>query len=116
LRPEREYILYLEDMLDSINRIMVYLEGYDFERLMNDQRTLDAVIRNFEVIGEAANNVPVFVKDRYPGVPWRQMYGLRNYVSHEYFGLDFRTLWEIYKSHLPENKSQIENIIKELRK
>ena len=113
MKTEREYILYLEDMLTSMNRILEYLKDYTYSSFLADQRTIDAVTRNFEIIGEAANSVPEEIKDRYAEVPWQAMYGLRNYASHEYFGLDLSTLWEIAKNNLPLNKKQIETIIRD---
>ena len=112
MKNEREYILYLEDMLTSIDRILDYVKDYDYSRFLADQKTIDAVTRNFEIIGEAANSVSKEIKGDYPEVPWQAMYGLRNYASHEYFGLDLSTSWEIAKNNLPENKKQIEKIIK----
>ncbi|MFL5753308.1 MAG: DUF86 domain-containing protein [Bacteroidia bacterium] len=107
--------MYLEDMITSMNRILDYLNGYDYNGFLNDQKTIDAVTRNFEIIGEAANSIPQQVKINYPEVPWQAMYGLRNYASHEYFGLDLSTLWEIAQNSLPENKRQIERIITDLK-
>lgn len=68
------------------------------------------MIRNFEVIGEAAKNIPEEIKRKYPEVPWEEMYRLRNKVSHECFGIDLSILWDIAKNHLPRNKEQIEQI------
>ena len=76
-----------------------------------DYKTVDAVIRNFEVIGEASKNLPGELKEKYDEVPWQEMYLLRNRVTHEYFGVDYEIIWDIAKNYLPENKSQIENII-----
>lgn len=111
MRKDREYILFLQDMVQAIDKIFRYTEGYDFSRLLHDEKTLDAVIRNFEIIGEAANSIPTEIKQKYPDVPWKQMYGLRNYISHEYFGLDLSILWEIIQTNLPVNKEQIKHII-----
>ena len=80
----------------------------DFKR---DYKTVDAVIRNFEIIGEAAKNLPKDFKEKYPEVPWEEMYLLRNKVSHEYFGIDYEIIWDVAINYLPENKSQIENIL-----
>lgn len=101
-------------MVNSINKIFKYTEGYSFSTLLSDEKTLDAVVRNFEIIGEAANNVPIHIKEKYPEVPWQQMYGLRNYASHEYFGLDLSILWEIINRNLPKDKENLEKIIAEL--
>ena len=72
---------------------------------------VDATIRNFEIIGEAAKNVPDEVQNEYPEIPWKKMYGLRNLISHEYFGIDYEMIWEIAKNNLPQNQIDLERII-----
>ncbi|MDZ7741016.1 MAG: HepT-like ribonuclease domain-containing protein [Bacteroidota bacterium] len=74
---------------------------------------VDATIRNFEIIGEASKNIPIEIQEKYPEIPWKKMYGLRNLISHEYFGVDYEMIWEIAKQNLPQNKSDLEKIIKE---
>lgn len=110
-KEDRPYLMYLEDILVSMNRIFEYIEGYTFTKFKMDYKTVDAVIRNFEVIGEASKNLPGELKEKYDEVPWQEMYLLRNRVTHEYFGVDYEIIWDIAKNYLPENKSQIENII-----
>lgn len=107
----RNYIFYLEDMLLSMNRIEEYTEGLDFKRFKLNYMVVDAVIRNFEVIGEASKNIPPEIKHKYPEIPWGKMYGLRNMISHEYFGIDYEMLWEIAKNNLPENQADLQEII-----
>ena len=74
---------------------------------------MDAVIRNFEIIGEASKNLPADIKSTYPEVPWSEMYLLRNKISHEYFGIDYEIVWDVAVNYLPENRNQIEAILKE---
>lgn len=109
----RDATLYLEDMLLAMNRIAEYIEGLDFIKFKQNYMVVDAVIRNFEVIGEAAKNIPDAVKDVNTAVPWKKMYSLRNAISHEYFGIDYEIIWEIATRQLPHNKSDIENILKQ---
>jgi uncharacterized protein with HEPN domain len=104
--------MYLEDILSSINRISEYIEGYSYADFRKDYKTVDAVIRNFEIIGEAAKNVPDPIKEKYPEIPWSEMYLLRNKVSHEYFGVDYEIIWDVASNYLPENKTQMEQILK----
>jgi uncharacterized protein with HEPN domain len=111
-KEERTYILFLEDIFEAMNRISEYLEGYDLKRFKKDYKTADAVIRNFEIIGEATRKLDERIKEKYPVVPWKEMYYLRNRVLHEYFGVDYEIIWDIAKNYLPENKIQIESIIK----
>ncbi len=108
--------MYLEDLLLAMNRIAEYIEGLTFVDFKKDYKTADAVIRNFEVIGEAARKLPSEVKEKYYEVPWNEMYLLRNKVSHEYFGIDYEIIWDIASNYLPDNRKQIENILFLLKK
>jgi uncharacterized protein with HEPN domain len=103
--------MYLEDILTAMNRIAEYIDGYSFIDFKRDYKTVDAVIRNFEIIGEAAKNLPTEIKEKYPQVPWSEMYLLRNKVSHEYFGVDYEIIWDVASNYLPQNKTQIEEIL-----
>ncbi len=108
--------MYLEDIQIAMNRISEYIEGLSFILFKRDYKTVDAVIRNFEIIGEASKNLPKEVKETYNEIPWSEMYLLRNKVSHEYFGVDYEIIWDIAMNYLPENKIQIDNIIKKEHK
>ena len=114
-KENRTYKMYLDDILLSINRITEYTEGFTFADFKKDYKTVDAVIRNFEIIGEAAKNLSTEIKERYTNVPWSEMYLLRNRVSHEYFGVDYEIIWDIAINYLPENKNQIEAIIETIK-
>lgn len=112
-KENRNYIMYLEDIQLSISRIAEYIADLDFASFKRDYKTVDAVIRNFEIIGEASKNLPDSVKEKYPTIPWKEMYYLRNKVSHEYFGIDYEIIWDVATNYLPENKSHIDQIIVE---
>jgi len=113
-KEERNYTMYLQDLLVAMTRIAEYLEGYDFDQFKKDYKTVDAVIRNFEIIGEASRKLPDHIKENNPDLPWDEMYLLRNKVSHEYFGIDYEILWDVCINHLPENRKQIQSILKNL--
>ncbi len=108
---EREYVLYLEDMLESMRKIEEYLGGLDFRSFKMSYMAVDAIIRNFEIIGEASKSIPTHIKNNYPEIPWKKMYGLRNLIAHEYFGIDYEMIWEIANKNLPQNRLDIELII-----
>jgi len=76
-----------------------------------DYKTVDAVLRNFEIIGEASKNISTEIKHKYLNVPWDEMYRLRNRISHEYFGIDHQIIWDIITRHLPENHKDIKVIL-----
>jgi uncharacterized protein with HEPN domain len=110
MKEQRSIGMYFDDILTAIDRIVEYTQGYDLADFKRDYRTVDAVIRNFEVIGEAVKNIPSGIKEQNPGVPWNEMYALRNRVSHAYFGIDYEIIWDIIINHLPDNRAQIEKI------
>lgn len=110
---KREPHLYLQDILTSIEKISDYTRGLTEERLDKDCKTIDAVVRNFEIIGEAAKNMPEDVVDKYPDVPWGKMVSMRNKVVHEYFGVDVDILWKTVNEDLPPLKEQIVEILRE---
>lgn len=83
-----------------------------FEKFEEDQKTIDAVIRNFEIIGEASKKIPERVRFKYSSVPWEEMYRLRNRISHEYFGIDLQIIWDIANNELPDNIIAIEEIVR----
>ena len=98
----------------AMSRIAEYIDGISFETFKQDYKTVDAVIRNFEVLGEASKNVPMHLKENYPQIPWSEMYLLRNKVSHEYFGIDYEIIWDVAHNYLPENKLQLEQLLKDI--
>lgn len=112
MAKQRDYILYLEDIQTSMLRIQEYISDQDVDSFQQDNKTMDAVIRNFEIIGEATKNLPDAIKDKYPNTPWKEMYRLRNRISHDYFGVDYRIIWRIATDYLPENLKQITEILR----
>jgi uncharacterized protein with HEPN domain len=115
MKEQRNAGMYFDDILTAIGRIIEYTQGYGFIDFKHDYRTVDAVIRNFEVIGEAVKNIPLEIKEQNPGVPWNEMYALRNRVSHAYFGIDYEIIWDIITNHLPDNRRQIEKISRDIQ-
>jgi len=107
----RDYNLYIEDMLTSMQRIEEYIGEMGFREFKMNYLVVDAIIRNFEIIGEASKNITPEIKDKYPEIPWKKMYGLRNLIAHEYFGIDYEMIWEISKNNLPQNSIDLKNIL-----
>jgi len=106
-------MLPLTDILESIQRIETYTNGVDYDSFLSSQMMIDAVIRNLEVIGEAAGKVPSDIQVKYPSVPWRKMIGLRNLLIHEYFGVDESIVWEVATTNLKEIKPEILKAVQE---
>lgn len=98
---KRESLLLIEDIIDSGNKILDYTNSLSFEDFTKDSKTIDAVIRNFEIIGEAANRLPEEFKEKYPEIDWHRIRGFRNRIVHDYFGIDYAIVWEIKTSFLP---------------
>ena len=112
MKTSRTYLHYLEDIEQSMLRILEYLEDLDINSFRKDYKTVDAVVRNFEIIGEATKNLPVEFKEQNPQLPWEEMYRMRNKISHEYFGLDYEILWYISTIEIPANYEELRKIIK----
>jgi uncharacterized protein with HEPN domain len=106
----RDIKLYLADIKDSAARIEEYVAGMSLEDFRADRKTIDAVVRNFEIIGEASRNVPEDWRKRYPDLDWKAMAGMRNYLAHEYFGISLEIIWKTIKERLPELRTRIEDM------
>ncbi|MFY0600113.1 MAG: DUF86 domain-containing protein [Cyclobacteriaceae bacterium] len=113
----KDNLVFVEDMISSIDKILKYIETVNgLPDFLNNEMVIDAVTRNYEIIGEAANKIPKELKDKYEAVPWRQMYGLRNFAVHEYHIIDATVLWAIAENNLIENKIQLELLLEKERK
>lgn len=109
--PEERWHLRVRDILDAVARISEYLEGMSPEAFYEDQRTIDAVVRNIGIIGEAARHVPDDVRSRYSSIPWAQMRGMRNVIVHEYDAVDVEIVWETAQRELPALIGPLERIL-----
>jgi uncharacterized protein with HEPN domain len=99
------------DIVEAIERIEQYTAGLTYEQWQRDQKTIDAVIRNFEILGEAAARVPAEVQIRIPEIPWGKMRGIRNLLIHEYFGVDIEVLWKTLQEDLPALKTSLVSLL-----
>jgi len=111
---KRDITLYVKDILEAIKAIEKFVEGMDFESFKEDDKTSSAVIRKFEIIGEATKNIPQSIKERYPHIPWREMAGFRDKLIHFYFGIKYDIVWDTIKLRLPDLKKNIEKVLKDL--
>jgi len=111
---KRDSLLLLEDMLDAALKIKRYTLNLSFEEFLSDEKTVDAVVRNFEIIGEAANRIDPELKNKKTEIEWTRIRGFRNRIVHDYFGIDYRIVWEIIESYLDDLIIKLESIIDEL--
>ena len=109
----RDYKLYLYDIKEAVEKIEIFTKGFTFEEFVKDTKTVDAVIRNLEIIGEAAKNIPKRVKEKHHDIDWKAMAGMRNILAHEYFGVRMGIIWKTIGERLPELRHKIEEILKE---
>ena len=107
---KREPILLLEDIIESIKKIKIYTSGLSLDDFLKDDKTIDAVIRNFEIIGEASNRIPDEIRDKFQLVNWHRIKGFRNRIVHDYMGIDYEIVWEIIEKDLEELKNKIQEI------
>ena len=107
---ERTVDLLIEDIWEAIERIERYTSGMPRKSFEEDEKTTDAVVRNLEIIGEAANRLPDSFKDEHSEIEWIKIIGLRHRIVHEYFGVDLAIIWEILQRDLPAFKQQLQDI------
>ncbi len=110
-RRDRDYIA---DIPEAIQRIQAYTQGMSWDTFLHDDRTQDAVVRNIEVIGEAAKNLSGTLRKRYPHLPWKDMAGARDRLIHHYFGINNEIVWQIVQQDLPALLPKIQGILDEL--
>jgi uncharacterized protein with HEPN domain len=109
--PPREWRLRIEDILESIHKIRRYVSGLSFDEFCADDKVVDAVVRNLEVIGEAARHIPPAIELRHPDLPWVEMRGMRNILVHEYFGVNLSILWHTTQQNLPPIIEKLDKIL-----
>ncbi|MEM2571076.1 MAG: DUF86 domain-containing protein [Thermoproteota archaeon] len=105
---------YVNDIVDSMNKAMRFIEGMSYEQFIKDDKTVFAVVRALEIIGEAVKKIPEETRMKYPEIPWKGMAGMRDKVIHEYFGVNLKYVWETVKERIPELKPMFERILKDL--
>ncbi|MDX9744213.1 MAG: DUF86 domain-containing protein [Arcobacteraceae bacterium] len=112
---KRNYILFLEDISERIEKINSFTDGMSYEDFVQDDKTVSACIREIEVIGEATKQIPKEITDKFYDLPWSLMAKMRDKLIHWYFEIDEEIVWNVVKDKLPTIKTQIDNIIKDLQ-
>lgn len=112
---KRDNLLLLEDMLQAANKIKQYTDNLDYDAFISDDKTIDAVVRNFEIIGEAANRIDPDFRTNNSEIEWKRIRGLRNRIIHDYFGIDYEIVWTIIESYLDELIDWLESLISDIK-
>lgn len=108
---KRDYKLFVKDILDAIDKIEQFIKDINYQEFIQDDKTSTAVVKKIEIIGEAIKNIPGDVKAKYSNIPWRDIVGMRNKISHGYFGIDYEIVWAVIKKKLPELKPMFHQIL-----
>ena len=111
---KREVGDYIEDIINAMNKALQFVKGMSYDEFTKDDKTIFAVIRSLEVIGEAVKNIPETIREKYPEIPWKAMAGMRDKLIHEYFGVDLKILWDTVKKRIPKIKPFFEKMLKEI--
>lgn len=111
----RDWLFRIQDILGAIEKIERYVDGMTLTQFKQDELILDAVIRNFEIIGEATKNIPSGIRRSYPMIPWSEISGMRDVLIHEYFGIDVQTLWHTTKKDLPALQKHLEALFEDIK-
>ncbi len=102
---------YLQDILDAVNAAIEFVEGMTFAEFEGDKKTIFAATRAIQIIGEAAKKIPDSIKAQYPEIPWKGMTGMRDKVTHEYFGVNLDVLWDTIQQDLPKVKDLMPEVL-----
>lgn len=113
---KREIGDFIEDIIDAMNKALEFARGVSYEEFAKDDKTIFAVIRAIEIIGEAAKNIPEDARKEYPEIPWNGMAGMRDKVIHGYFGVDIKVVWDTIEKRIPEIKLLFEKMLKDLER
>ena len=113
---KEEFLDYIEDIIEAMDDAVSFVEGVKREDLVKDRKTIYAVVRALEIIGEAVKRIPDWVRNRYPQIPWKDMTGMRDKLIHEYSGVDIKRVWKTVEEDIPNLKPLFEKILKDLQK
>jgi uncharacterized protein with HEPN domain len=112
---KEEFLDYVEDIVNAMNDTSRFIGDMEYDDFKNDRKTIYAIIRAIEIIGEAVKKIPNEVKRQYPQVPWKEMAGMRDKLIHEYFGVDLKKVWNTVKKDIPNLKPLFNKILNDFK-
>ncbi|MBI5555312.1 MAG: DUF86 domain-containing protein [Elusimicrobia bacterium] len=113
---KREIGDYLQDIIEAIEKAEIFVKGMTYERFLKDEKTIYAVVRTLEIVGEAVKNIPQERRKKYSAIPWKDMAGMRDKLIHEYFGVKTELLWRAVKNELPPISLLCKKMLKDLER
>jgi len=113
---KRDFTLYLVDIIDNVNDASGFISDLSYEQFMADKKTVNAVIRSIEVVGEATKQVPEEIRAKRPNVPWKAMAGMRDKCIHGYVDIDYEVVWAAAKEELPAIRDEVQSLLDELNR
>ena len=111
---KRDYRDYVQDIIDSLNDIEAFVENTSYEAFLKDKKTINAVVRSIEIMGEAVKKLPLSLKNKYHSLPWKKIAGMMDKLIHEYFVVDFDILWMVVKRDVPLLRQKMRELCKEI--
>jgi uncharacterized protein with HEPN domain len=113
---KRELGDYIQDIAEALGEVEDFTRGMQFEEFVKDKKTINAVVRSLEVIGEATKKIPDSLRAEHSGIPWKRMAGMRDKLIHEYFGIDLELVWEVVNHELPPVRPLIQAVLDDVER